>query len=87
MPIIAVYSTLEVCLFFGCQKYNWPLTLTFRILFVLHDLAYFITYALLAVLNYDESKYDCDWITEDCAEYPNDYAVGCNILVAKFCNL
>ena len=47
-PIITGYYILEGSFFFGCQAYNWPCTLTFRIILLLHDFAYFITYALFA---------------------------------------
>ena len=48
VAIIAGYYILEGSLFFGCQAYNWPCTLTFRIIWALHDFAYFITNAWLA---------------------------------------
>merc|ERR1712106_840616 len=49
VPIIAAYSIVEIILFFGCQAYNWTTTLIFRIIFLLHDLAYFITYCVKAM--------------------------------------
>ena len=51
IPIIAVYYILEGSLFFGRQAYNWPCTLTFRVIWVLHDLAYYITFALSAAFD------------------------------------
>ena len=46
IPIIAGYYVHEGSLFFGCQVYNWPCTVTFRIIWALHDFCYFITYAV-----------------------------------------
>ena len=48
IPVIAVYYILEGSLFFGRQAYNWPCTLTFRIIWLLHDFAYFVTFAFEA---------------------------------------
>ena len=48
VPVILVYYIIETSCFFGCQAYNWPCTLTFRIIWALHDFSYFITYAVNA---------------------------------------
>ena len=48
IAIILGYNILEALLFFGCQSYNWPCTLTFRIIWVLHDFACFITFVIAA---------------------------------------
>ena len=53
VSIIAVHNIIEVSLFFGCQKYNWPCTLTFRIIFVIHDFAWFIRYAINVYYTFD----------------------------------
>ena len=71
IPIILFYNILEVSLFFGCQAYNWPCTLTFRILWVLHDFSYFITYgASIAYfyLNWEPDVYYCDFTS--CIDHP-----------------
>ena len=56
IPIIAGYYILEGSLFFGCQEYNWPCTFIFRIIWILHDFAYFITFALFAAIDTDTYK-------------------------------
>merc|ERR1712150_16198 len=81
VAIIAGYNILEVSLFFGCQKYNWPCTLTFRIVFAIHDFAYFITYAVFAADYYgyyyydkEENKLICDYWKQDyCPELLDEY--------------
>ena len=59
IAIILGYNILEALLFFGCQTYNWPCTLTFRIIWVLHDLAYLLTFAV------DSDYYYADFNDED----------------------
>ena len=51
IPIIAGYYILEGSLFFGCRAFIWPFTLTFRIIWMLHDFTYFFTYAVEASWN------------------------------------
>ena len=48
VAIILAYNIIEASCFFGCDAYNWPCTLTFRIIWILHDFAYFITFAVYA---------------------------------------
>merc|ERR1712106_1045425 len=76
VPIIAAYSIVEIILFFGCQAYNWTMTLIFRIIFLLHDLAYFITYAVMA--DRDDAG-PCDFAS--CVFFFFTTAIGIAILV------
>merc|ERR1711935_109152 len=76
VPIIAAYSIVEIILFFGCQAYNWTMTLIFRIIFLLHDLAYFITYAVMA--DRDDAG-PCDFAS--CVFFFFTIAIGFAILV------
>merc|ERR1711935_621538 len=74
VPIIAAYSIVEIILFFGCQAYNWTTTLIFRIIFLLHDLAYFITYCTKAAF-----YGNCDLAS--CIFFYFTIAIGIAILV------
>ena len=47
VPIIAAFYVAEGGAFFGCQGYSWAASVTFRILFLIHDFSYFVTYAVL----------------------------------------
>ena len=66
IAVILAYNIMESFCLFGCKAYNWPLTLTFRIVWILHDFAYFITFAVFApnYHSYSNSKY--------CIENDND---------------
>ena len=86
--IIACYYILEGSLFFGCDTYNWPCMLTFRIILVLHDFAYFIAYAYVSAwykgkyLNYDKPIEDWE---EYCKDY-NHYPCSSYENLEEFCN-
>ena len=88
VAIIAGYYILEGSLFFGCETYNWPCTLTFRIIWVLHDFAYFITYANASA--WYKGKYlDYDKPIEDWEEYCKDqYSYVCEYYdnLEEFCD-
>ena len=74
VPIIVIYTIIEISLFFGCQKYNWPCTATFRIIFVIHDFGYFLTYAAVAGTSYYKRyKKDCDYCKANYDCDPDDY--------------
>ena len=47
VPLVALYNIVEMALFFLDNEvsFNWPCTPTVRVFIILHDLAYFITYA------------------------------------------
>ena len=47
VSIILLYYIIEVSCFFG-NVYNWSVTLTFRIIWLVHDLSYLIVYAVCA---------------------------------------
>ena len=70
IAIIAGYYILEGSLFFGCQTYNWPCTVTFRVIWVLHDFIYFITYAVSAsnIKSYEE-KYGPSYWEDECDKW------------------
>merc|ERR1712131_113406 len=78
VALIVAYNIIEASCFFGCDAYNWPCTLTFRIIWLLHDFAYFITFAIFA------SNYHWRWDPEgykNCTEYYCDdykYIYECN---------
>merc|ERR1712131_306195 len=59
VALIVAYNIIEASCFFGCDAYNWPCTLTFRIIWLLHDFAYFLTFAVFA------PYYRRYWSTED----------------------
>ena len=46
VPIIAFYNIVECICFYGCKQFSFCLVLTFRIIFLLHDFAYFIPYCI-----------------------------------------
>ena len=46
MPILAFYNLMECIWFFGCNQFSFQLVVTFRIIFLLHDLSYFILYCI-----------------------------------------
>ena len=48
IPMLAFYNIVECICFFGCKQFDYCTILIFRIIFLLHDVAYFITYCLLA---------------------------------------
>ena len=77
VAIIAGYYILEGSLFFGCQAYNWPCTVTFRVFWILHDFAYFVTYAVLAAeIKYYKEKYGPSYWVDYC--YTNPKSWQCN---------
>merc|ERR1712242_88760 len=84
VPIILAYNIIEASCLFGFDAYNWSCTLTFRMIWVLHDFAYFITFAVfLSVLDihsrWDPEEYErC--IVEHCNnDYYNEfYCQECN---------
>ena len=82
-----LYNIIEIALFFGCQMYNWPCTLTFRIIFLCHDFAYFITYALVSGFTADEEYFESQChdtsctLEVSCFFFLSTFAVGIGILV------
>ena len=54
VALIVAYNIIEALCFFGWDAYNWPCTLTFRIILHLHDFAYVITFAIYAAFNDQE---------------------------------
>ena len=65
-----LHDIIEIVLFFGCQMYNWPCTLIFRIVFALHDFAYLtvaydgrflitLTIGLLILVTYSNFPSSC----------------------------
>ena len=48
IPIIILYALIEMALFFGCRKFLFAVTLSFRTIFMLHDVGYGIYYAVEA---------------------------------------
>ena len=78
VPIIAAYYIAEGCAFFGCQAYSWAASLTFRILFLLHDFSYFVTYAVMSSKTGDQNYPSYDWywecnLPEFSDQYDDDY--------------
>ena len=71
IAIVLGYNILEAVLFFGFQVYNWPCTLVFRIMWVIHDFAYFVTFAVGASWYKDGFYNEEDY--EDCWKNETDY--------------
>ena len=67
--------------------YNWPCTLTFRIIFLFHDFAYFITYALISGFSADEEYFESQCHGTSCTHevscffFLSTFAIGIGILV------
>ena len=57
---------IEVSLFFGCQAYSWPCTLTLRIFIILHDIGYCLFYCFFS---FTYSKYNRGF----CEDNPDDW--------------
>ena len=79
VALILAYNIIEASCFFGCDAYNWPCTLTFRIIWILHDLAYFITFAVYASIysSWDTARYK--YCIETCNnDYYYDNCRDCN---------
>jgi hypothetical protein len=68
VPIVAFYNIVEITLFFRFQMYNWPFTLIFRIIFVLHDFAYFIAYVLIGGQNGEYYGSQCKSFSQKCTD-------------------
>ena len=47
IPIAAFYNIVECICFSGCKQFDFCTVLVFRIIWVLHDFAYFITYCMV----------------------------------------
>ena len=79
VPIILIYYLAESYLLFFYQTYNWPFTVTFRIIFLIHDLAFFITQIIITLTKSWRPRYPehyCDpFDINSCDEfdYYNDY--------------
>ena len=56
IALIVAYNIIEALCFFGWDAYNWPCTLTFCIILLLHDFAYLITFAVYAAF-YDQETF------------------------------
>ena len=54
MSIIILYALIEMALFFGCRKFLIAVTLSFRTIFMLHDVGYGIYYSYWARNDYVE---------------------------------
>ena len=65
VPIISVYYIIEASCFFGCKLYSWAATCTFRIFWILHDFAYFVTYAVIAA-SYSSRYYEKSYLIATC---------------------
>ena len=48
IPMLAFYNIAECICFFGCKQLDYCTILIFRIIFLLHDVAYFITCCIFA---------------------------------------
>ena len=48
IPIIILYTVIEMALFFGGRKFLFAVTLSFRIIFMLHDIGYGIYHSVEA---------------------------------------
>ena len=59
MSIIILYALIEMALFFGCRKFLFAVTLSFRTIFMLHDVGYGIYYSYWA------SNYYVEWYCEE----------------------
>ena len=79
MPILVFYNIIEIVLFYRFEKYNWPLTLFFRIVFLLHDIGYLIFYATVTPLDARYSYYGFD--VASCVFFAITFAIGIAILV------
>ena len=55
VPFFAAYNIIEASLFFGCNQFSHCTMLSLRIIFVLTDFGYFITFAMLAEWSYKDS--------------------------------
>ena len=53
VPVLILYALIEVALFFGCQKFSFALSLSFRIIFMLHDAGYGIYESVEASSGYE----------------------------------
>ena len=70
IPIICAYYLIEGLLFFLCGIYNWPLTLTFRIVWLLSDLFIIFIYSH-TYSQHGNDDYISDW-EEYCSNNLND---------------
>ena len=83
--IVLGYNIFEALLFFGLQVFNWQCTLICRIMWIIHNFAYFVTFAVGASWykdgfyndeNYEEcwdmrnSSYDEDSWCKDVRSHP-----------------
>ena len=86
VPFILIFYLAESYLLFLYQTYNWPFTLTFRIIFLIHDLAFFITQTIITLTKSWRGprylEYDCDHFdVNSCNEF--DYDNDSDILTCK----
>merc|ERR1739848_929858 len=51
-----LYNIIDMSVFFGCKQFNWPTTISFRIIFILADVSFALTYASIATGWYRESS-------------------------------
>ena len=49
IPILGFYNVVECICFSGCKQFDYCTMLVFRIIWVLHDIAYCITYGIFAI--------------------------------------
>ena len=73
-------ASCQCCCCWGC--YNWLITLTFRTIWLLHDFAYFVVYAIYASNSKDQMNFWCDDFCDNfychtyCLEYTQHYIFG-----------